>query len=520
MNKNIIEKIKIIIDKNKFLLFSFGLILMNILFLNSIIIEKTDKNFDNIYIIILTISVLMLLGITLFLFISKKKKIKIENKFLIIITIMGIMYMIAIPIGLVPDEKSHFLRAYEISEGHLISDKNENGNGGRVLPIEAKNIVADTTDYKYSNIIENFNIKTSNNKEFLIFSNTSLYSFICYLPQTIGIFIAKTFNLSMLETAYLGRIFNFITWTALIYFSIKFIPCYKNFIIFICLLPITMQEAISLSPDALTIAISISLISFVLYMVKTKKGKMTKKEFAIMSILAIIMSLCKIVYLPLCLLLYLIPAERFKSKKDKYIKIGILAFIVIITNIVWLKIASQYLVEFQPGVDSFQQVKNILAHPFNYIQILANTILTKSDFYLFGMLGKSLEWFNINLPYLYSLVTFILLVITIQKDTQNEQFNNNGIKINVLLILVCTVLLIFTSLYIQWTKVGNLVIEGVQGRYFIPLLLLLPILLTKAKEKKNYPNKKLDINYNENYILMFLIIQNMFALYTIFYTHI
>ena len=38
-------------------------------------------------------------------------------------------------------------------------------------------------------------------------------------------------------------------------------------------------------------------------------------------------------------------------------------------------------------------------------------------------------------------------------------------------IFTGTILLIFSALYAQWTPVGNDVVKGVQGRYFIPLLL-------------------------------------------------
>lgn len=517
MKEDKLNAINNFLKHNKFVCISALLIILNILFLNNVIINNPKATINATYIVILIISILLELGIAMFLFKTDKKSIKIENQFLIISLITGILYMMVIPIGLVPDEKNHFLRAYEISEGHIISDKNKDGIGGRVLPIETSNAITDTTEYTYNDLIEHAKVKKSDVQEFITFGNTSLYSFICYIPQTIGILTAKILNLSIIESSYLGRIFNFAVWISLMYFSIKYIPCYKKLIAFISLLPITLQEAISLSPDALTIAVAIALVSFVLYMIKTKKGKMTKIELAIMSVLAIIMSLCKIVYLPLCLLLYLIPYERFQSKKDKYIKLGLLSFSVIAINIIWLIIASQYLVEFRPGVNSAEQVMGILSNPFKYIQIIANTIIQKSDFYIFSMLGKNLECFNIDLPYFYFLITFILLVYILQKEVQDYTLNKISTKYGAIFVLVCTILLIFTSLYVQWTKVGDLIIDGVQGRYFIPILPLLPIALSKIGIKKSI--KKIDNDINK-YILFFLTIQNIYALFVIFYTHI
>ena len=47
------------------------------------------------------------------------------------------------------------------------------------------------------------------------------------------------------------------------------------------------------------------------------------------------------------------------------------------------------------------------------------------------------------------------------------------------MLLACSLLsalVIFTGEYLQWTQVGFPVVEGVQGRYFVPLLF--PVLLS------------------------------------------
>jgi len=501
-----------------FIFLVVALIVSTILFLNYWIESNDVLYFDRTYKIILIVALTVETIIASILYFSKRRNWKVENIYLLLAIITGIFYMALIPVGLVPDEKSHFLRAYEIADFHLVSDKNEDGLGGRVYPKELKEVIADTTEFTYQDVFKNRNTKTSNEKEFLIFSNTSLYSFVCYIPQSIGIFLAKTVHLAPLEIAYTGRIFNFACFLIIMYFSLKFIPCYKNTFMMIALLPITMQEAVSLSPDALTIATSFALISFVLYMKNKKKGQMNKKELIIMSILATILSMCKIVYLPLCLLLFLIPEERFKSKKDKYVKICLLAAFVILINVFWLGLASSYLVEFQPGVNSKEQVKFILTNPFQYIQIIASTIIEKSDFYLFGFLGRSLEWFNLNLPYLFPLITLVLLVLTIKKDKEKEILLEKKDKMITIFIFCATILLIFTSLYVQWTSAYNKVIEGVQGRYFIPCFLLVPMLIASVDKIKKSKMKGEEW-FIEN-LLMFLTVQNVVALIIVFTAHI
>ena len=45
------------------------------------------------------------------------------------------------------------------------------------------------------------------------------------------------------------------------------------------------------------------------------------------------------------------------------------------------------------------------------------------------------------------------------------------------LVTIAVIGLIFTSLYVQWTTVGKESISGVQGRYFLPILPLVMLLI-------------------------------------------
>ena len=50
---------------------------------------------------------------------------------------------------------------------------------------------------------------------------------------------------------------------------------------------------------------------------------------------------------------------------------------------------------------------------------------------------------------------------------------SNRQKIFAILISLSVIILVFTGLYIGWTEVGAKIIVGVQGRYFIPIAILL-----------------------------------------------
>lgn len=45
-------------------------------------------------------------------------------------------------------------------------------------------------------------------------------------------------------------------------------------------------------------------------------------------------------------------------------------------------------------------------------------------------------------------------------------------------------LLVEAGLYLGWTSVGGTIIEGIQGRYFLPIATILPICFVNKKFNK------------------------------------
>ena len=500
--------IKKLLKKYSYLLFCVIFTIINIMYLNNKMPHKITLDFaSNTKNIIFIIMVVLEILFCLIIFILNKKNKKIENIFLMVAIPIGLMYLILIPVGQIPDEYSHFKRTYEITEGHLVSDIN-----GRKLPSEIeKNFTLKSDSDNYKNVIKNIQKENSGERTKYNFANTYLYSFVNYIPQTIGTMIGKIFNAPILLQAYLARLFNFIFWIFLIYMAIKFIPFHKEFLILISLLPITIQEGVSLSPDALTYASVVLLISYTLYL-KYKKEKVDRKSFVILSVLCTIISLCKIVYLPVCLILVIIPKEKFKSLKDKNIKIFSLAIFVVILNLIWLKVASDLLVVRNSNVIPNEQKQFILSHPFGYLRVVIESIKQNYEFYIYSMTGEMLQIFNVDLERFYSNISICLMVLLIIINRLNDIIISKKEKLIYLFINLSIVFLIFTSLYIQWTPVKNTTIEGVQGRYFLPILLLIPLLfLNTKKRKKVYKFDKINM-----YVFAFTIFSNICALMYIF----
>ena len=456
--------------------------------------------------------VLSLIYFFLFRNIDNKGKLNIEKIFLLVIVPIGIMYMVLMPIGTVPDEARHIFRSYEVSLGHITSDINEEGVGGRELPAQLAEVIFDYKEDTYGSWLEKMQtLNATSETQFTHFPHMALYSFLCYLPQALGIAITRIFTSNILLQVYGGRILNFIVIVSIMYFALKKLPFKQLTFLIMAFLPMVFQEIGSLSADGITISTAILVASYILYLIYEKKDKLNKTDYIILISSCLVLAMSKIVYLPLCLLLYGIPEERFKNKKDKFIKITTIIGTITILNLVWLIYATRYLMEFNPNVNSSEQLKFILHHPTCYLIIIINS-LRQMDWivwdYPFQLIGTWMGWLDIRLSNLFQLPLLMLLTFSIVCENYKKVVIDNRFKILVLFIVLLTMGLIFTSLYIQWNAVGNLTVEGVQGRYFIPILLLIALLCYNhfIVIEKKMPYR---------YIMLFMVFVNIHALVSI-----
>ena len=444
---------------------------------------------------ILPLLVIQLVVSFLALFFWEKKGWKFHQLFLLVAIVTGLAYTFIMPLGSVPDERNHFRRAYEISGLHFTSEIDPaTGIGGRILPSSIDAAFGSPDEeakgYPYSDFVENFSPSVQDDtREWQNFGNTSLYSPFVYIPQAIGIDIGRILHLPMFAIVYLARIFNLIFWIILGYYIIRFIPFGKGIAFLLLFMPTSMQAAASCQADAVANVTAVALFTYVLYKIKTPRA-ISKKDYVLSSALAILVSMSKIVYLPLCFLLYLLPAKMFKSKKHKFVSISLVIAAAVLLNFIWLLISSRYLsAEFQAGVNTSEQVGFIISHPLGFLQAIFRTIIGNGNFYFFTFFGSSLSWLNINLAEPYILAFAFYAFYTYLRESQKNFSLDNQQKFYIFLSVSVCVLLIFASLYIQWTSVAAPVVAGIQGRYFIPvalpLMFLLPTLSKDNKDKSN-----------------------------------
>lgn len=428
-----------------------------------------DFDEDTVRALVKAVSALCLLGLAAVVAIAGRRKWKTENLFLILYGVIGLLYFMIIPISGVPDEMAHMSRVYGITEGDLIASVDEKGRSGSMLP---SNLLYDWkgSNMKLVDAAENADALLTDERVFTAYSNTALYSPFTYVPQCIGVAAGRILSDRIYGIAYIGRFLSWLIVGAILYWSIRILPFGKNTAALIVMLPMSMQENISLAGDSFTTAVVIAFVSYVLYLCYGK-GLLKKRDYALLFLLLFFVASCKIVYVPICLLAFLIPVSRFPGRRNYLGTVAAAASMVLVLTLGWLMISSRSLMEFREGVNTAEQVRYILCHPGEFLGVLVKTVLEWGDSWVENLFGTSLGWLTIECKVMIIAICAVVLVYVAVKEQVSWK---TGIRFCPNLMLVsCGIifLLICTSLYVQWTAVGKDVIEGIQGRYFLPILL-------------------------------------------------
>lgn len=475
--------------KKKVFIIVIALLIFCLLEYQYIIVKKyADQQL--LYLTIATI-ILIIIEVLIIFHIINSEKMPIEKVFLYVAPMFCILMLIAIPIGNAHDEFVHYEREYGITEGQLVINNNVKIPRAIVQLFKVNEKTTASEVQTYLSSFANSKIQIDNNDKVSVNIYTdAVYHPIQFTNTVIGILFAKLFTNNALGIAYVGRIFNVIISIIILYYAIKKIPFAKN-IVFLCsIIPISIECFSTLSSDGLTIAICYLFISYILKLAFDKDIILIRyKEVTRITLLATIIACCKIVYLPLIFLILIIPKEKYINKKDKIIKTLVVILIPMAINIIWL-VTSMSILETRNGQPT-EQIKNALHNPIGFLQMILYTIYNNIDRYILTGFGDKLEQTETVKITLVSIILFIISIfMTIADNTIKDRFSKKQKRI-IRIILFIIVVLIFCSLYVQWTTKKSVEIQGIQGRYFLPIFPLIVMLLGDIKVKSEYSEKNM-----------------------------
>ena len=428
------------------------------------------------------------------------KDFSLEKLFVLIALFFGILFVFILPPFQSVDEGMHFFRTYQISEGKFIS-QNIEGAVGDEIPASLSKFYE-----MYVPFIRNIDKKTGisdikrdllfplnkEEKVFTRFTNTSLYSPVCYISQLPGVIAGKIAGLSLGGLYYLGRISNLISYCLLVFFALRITPFFKCPMFLLALMPMSLSLAGAYTCDVAVLGLNFLWMAVILkVMTLPQKVTFSNKWVIILAVLGLLISLSKS-YILLLPLIFLLPPKFFNTKKDYFIStLGILAVAIAGLAFWSFCIRGLSLDMNNSFANSAMQMEFIKSHPFAYIFVLIKTFFVKTPRLLITMIGV-LGWQDTKLDWITYIAYPFLMYFAVCAD--NFDFKpERWQKILIWIVLIAGTIITYTSLYIMWSPVGNSVILGLNGKYFIPLMLPLCLIFKNSIAKYYYDKFKLAI---------------------------
>ena len=412
----------------------------------------------------------------------------------------GIITAFIVPICDVSDETEHLARAELTSRGVLIPhwtgedmglerDYNLTGHnriahynpGAGYYSIEAVNFF---TAYLGKTVEHTpYDTEKINYTEVLIISAFEQNPFYGYLPQALGMIIAKMLDLNVIWLLWLGRIFNLLCYAGLIALAIRKTPILKMPLFVVACLPISIYQAASLSIDSMIIGLGILAVGYFIYLYTAKEDSLETSEIIKFSALCLILGLCKLPYMAFIFLLLLVPTANFRKGKGilKYILICIA--VIGIAGILWSRYSTPTLLHSWRSslrfIDSTAQINYITDNPAFSLKFLSQLFTYNLSHILYGTFNFFGAAQKVHYSDHYHLIVASLLIfagVTLMAYPKNIRFRRKT-KLGALAITLMIYIGTGIIQLLTWASVGFINL-GITTRYFVPLFALFPVMIS------------------------------------------
>ncbi|MEV0435963.1 DUF2142 domain-containing protein [Nocardia sp. NPDC050413] len=414
--------------------------------------------------------------------------------FAVLATVFGALFAVLTPAFWGHDEITQFGRAYQVAHGGVFPQRIHDDRGvayGGQIPVsidelmgyafrdyndnpeEPGAMVADPGAYDR---LAGADISSATRP--MWFTNTAAYSPVPYVPAAVGIRAGEALGLNIGGMYLLTRLAGLAAYLAVVGFGLYALRQRRSqWLVFtVAVLPIALFQAGTVTADTLTNALAI-LISALLVKALFIGDRLSKPETAALLAATIALPLSKPAYVLLAMLIVVVPAERLGFTG----KLKVLPWVFAITGgtlfLVWTKIAAptgdgmslmrppHQWGQVRPG----DQLRGILGDPLHFVHTFGESIALR-DHRWFNQFFGELGFAYVDAPALTMLACLIAFAVSFGiADLLTSTLRRTLI---VAATVLASVAMVYVTLYMSFTPVDYYIIDGVQGRYFVPLAIL------------------------------------------------
>lgn len=389
-----------------------------------------------------------------------------------------------------PDEANHFFRAEQISRFRLIPEQVPNGVGGSFVDVgiletavpflaiplhperKATSSLYDATS----------SVRWGRQLTQVAFPNTAIYPPTLYLPTVAGIWLGKIAGSSVIQTLYYSRIANGVCATIIATLAIALAEGAALWLFAVLTLPMSLALFSAVSQDGVMIACA-ALATSIVAKARHTKLPLSDRRFAVLFLAQTAICMARPPYIPLAGLVLMTP---WRSPRLRAASVVLIAAATISWSVIALHTAGLDVAVSQS--DPKHQLYGLLVHPLQVLALLGHTYHTYGLDYLEQIVGR-LGTLDVALPaFIHVAAWAALMLAAVQAAVQAIRQKSLSVTafIVTFLCMAACVFLIDMIQYLTFSSLSRATIEGVQGRYFLEVIMIFPVVLHGSTPVRNY----------------------------------
>lgn len=317
------------------------------------------------------------------------------------------------------------------------------------------------------------------------FSNTSAYSPLAYIPSVVGLRVTELAHGTLGDAITAMRLLDLLTYTGIVWAALWAVRTHAfKWVVFVtALLPMALSDGAMITADAVTDALAI-LFSVLFVKSTFLRTRLTRSQTALLCLSGLLLPVAKPTYVILTLLLLVVPPANLALRRYGRVLTAATTGLALAAFSVWTSISAKTsagmgLMRPQPEWHSIRpsdQIHYVLTHIPHFLRVIAQTLFYNGRYYFSGFFG--------NLSFGYIQIPAIALVACLAAGAlafgQAGRFGATRPRLVLtILVVLASVAAIFGALYLEFSPVGYYMIDGVQGRYFVPLTVVAAAILAQ-----------------------------------------
>lgn len=304
-----------------------------------------------------------------------------------------------------------------------------------------------------------------------IFSNTAINSPVAYLPYIPAYLIATMLTANPMFVLIYLRLAGLLFLVCMLYLSLRILPVGQITVSCIALLPVSVFSFAPVSADGPTFAYLCLYIAIIVRLVFTSDVRRSLYVFLAVASFGLCLSKMTYVVFGLLIPVVLLLCPRRRNIRE-VVWLGVIGIVSLLVFIVWYmgtKDINTGLM-WKSAINPSAQIHVVLSDPTHFLAIMGRTLLNM-DCLGFSAGIPSGNAITASWPVTIIVLVCILIDVTWERGVLARVQRRIAFTCIVFTICVLSAALICLGMYLQFTEVGLSVIDGVQIRYFVPLVL-------------------------------------------------